>query len=137
MNESSKYSDHALLVLRLAVGGLMLLHGIHKIQNGIGPIENMLAGKDLPRGLAMGVYAGEVVAPILILLGFLTRPAAFLLAGTMLVSVWLAYGANAFQLTNQGGLAVELNLLYLAGAVVLSISGGGRFSVGRGEGKWS
>lgn len=137
MSEPSKYLDHALLILRLAVGGLMLLHGIDKIQNGIGPIEKMLAAEGLPRGLAMGVYLGEVVAPILILLGFLTRPAALLLAGTMAVSIWLAYGANALQLTQHGGLAVELNLLYLAGGLVLCATGGGRFSVGRGEGKWS
>ncbi len=115
----------------------MLLHGIHKIQNGIGAIENMVVAKDLPRGLAMGVYVGEVVAPIMILIGFLTRPAGLLVAATMAISIWLAYGTAAFNLTQHGGLAVEVNLLYLAGGIMLSITGAGRFSVGRGEGKWS
>ncbi len=132
------YSDSlAKLFLRLAVGGLMLLHGIDKIRNGLGGIESMLADAGLPTVLAWGVFLGEVIAPVLILLGFLTRPFALILAITMLMSIYLAYGTHAFGLNQYGGLEIELNLLYFAGAMALFFSGGGRFSVTNGEGKWN
>jgi putative oxidoreductase len=115
----------------------MLLHGIHKIRHGVGGIEGMLVAKGLPKGLALGVYLGEVVAPLLLLIGFLTKPAGFLLSMTMAVSIWLAYGSSALDFTAHGGLAIELNLLYLVGGFALCLTGAGRYSVGRGEGRWS
>jgi putative oxidoreductase len=137
MNNPLKNTDLALLLLRLTVGGLMLFHGVYKIQSGIGPIESMLAAKGLPEGLALGIYLGELVAPLLLVIGFLTRPAGFLLAATMGVAIWLAYGVEAFTLTKHGGLSIELNLLYMAGGLALCLTGGGRYSVSRGEGRWS
>ena len=130
-----KNPDLALLVLRLAVGGLMLLHGIAKIQDGMDEglrgIESMLASKDLPKSLAIGVYVGEIVAPLLVLVGWLVRPAALVIAFTMLMSIWLAYGENWYTLNKHGGLNTELNLLFLAGALALALSGSGRFALHR------
>ena len=137
MNNPLKNTDFALLLLRLTIGGLMLLHGIHKVQQGTSSIEGMFEAKGLPGKLALAVYLGEVVAPLLLLIGFLTRPAGLLVAGTMAVSIWLAYGGDALGLTKHGGLVIELNVLYMAGGLALALTGGGRFSVGRGEGRWS
>lgn len=137
MNKPLQNPDLALLLLRCAVGGLMLLHGIAKIRHGVGGIEDMLTDKGLPAGMAWGTYLGGVVAPILLLLGFMTRPAGLFIALTMLMSIWLAFGLDGFSLGEHGGLAIELNLLYLVGGLALFFMGGGRFSVGRGEGKWS
>lgn len=135
MRPLDKNPDLALLVLRLAVGGLMLLHGIAKIQNGMDEglrgIESLLAAKDLPTSLAIGVYAGEILAPLLLLVGWLVRPAALLVAFTMLMSIWLAHSDDWYTLTKHGGLATELNLLYFAGALALALSGGGRFALRR------
>lgn len=135
MRPLDKNPDFALLVLRLAVGGLMLLHGIAKIQNGMDEglrgIESLLAAKDLPTSLAIGVYAGEILAPLLLLVGWLVRPAALLVAFTMLMSIWLAHSDDWYTLTKHGGLATELNLLYFAGALALALSGGGRFALRR------
>jgi putative oxidoreductase len=64
-----------LLIVRIAVGALMLPHGIAKIgQTAF--IEGMLAEKGLPSVMAYGVYLTEIVAPILILIGIRTRLAA-------------------------------------------------------------
>lgn len=135
MRPLDKNPDLALLVLRLAVGVLMLLHGIAKIQNGMDEglrgIESLLAAKDLPTSLAIGVYAGEILAPLLLLVGWLVRPAALLVAFTMLMSIWLAHSDDWYTLTKHGGLATELNLLYFAGALALALSGGGRFALRR------
>ena len=136
--EKPFYSESlAKLILRIAVGGLMLPHGIHKIRNGLGWIEGQLVGAGLPEGLAYGVYLGEVVAPILILLGFLTRPCALILAGTMVMAIYLAHRTEIFAVNANGGLETELPLMYLAGALALFFFGGGRFSVSGGEGKWN
>ncbi|HPF15362.1 MAG: DoxX family protein [Planctomycetes bacterium] len=132
------YSDSlAKLFLRLSVGGLLLFHGIHKVRHGIDGIEGMLTNAGLSTSLAYGVYLGEVVAPILILLGFMTRPMALFAAFTMLASIYLGFGSDAFGLNEYGGLNVELNLLYFAGAMALFFAGGGRFSVTGGEGRWN
>ncbi len=137
MNKPLQNTDLALFLLRLFVGGLMLLHGIDKIQNGAGGIEGMLADKGLPEKLAWGLYVGEVLAPVLLIIGFLTRPAGLIIAGTMGMSIWVAYGADGFGLGQHGGLVVELNMLYLVGGLALFFSGGGRICVSRGEGNWS
>jgi putative oxidoreductase len=137
MTKPLQGDDLAKLLLRLAVGGLMLLHGVHKVSNGIGGIEGMLAENDMPVQLAWGVYLGEVVAPILLLLGWMTRPAGLFVAFTMAFSMYLAYGGDTFNMTQHGGLATEVNWLYMIGALSLFLTGGGRFSVGRGEGRWS
>jgi len=129
-------TDLGLLILRLAVGGLMLPHGIHKLIHGIDGIIGMTTAKGLPEAFAYGVYAGEVLAPILIIIGLWTRPAALLEAFTMVVAIYLAFGWGGFALNQHGGITVELNLLYLLGAVTLFFTGSGAFSVRRGRGAW-
>jgi putative oxidoreductase len=71
------------------------------------------------------------VAPCLIILGILTRPAAFVLASTMVV-VWLLPGMNkTFQLDPTGAWAIENIIFFLAGALVIALTGAGKFSVMR------
>ena len=71
-------NDLGKLLLRLPVGGLMLFHGIHKLKNGLGFIEKTLADAGLPTYLSYGVLLGEVLAPLLIVFGVFSRPAALL-----------------------------------------------------------
>src|SRR5690606_18181180 len=71
--------DLAKLLLRLVLGVLILFHGWAKLRHGIGGIEAMLAVRGLPSFLAWGVYLGEVVAPLLLILGVYTRLAAALI----------------------------------------------------------
>ncbi|MHC4960414.1 MAG: DoxX family protein [Planctomycetota bacterium] len=135
-NKPAINRDLGTLLIRIAVGGLMLPHGIHKLINGLAPIKGMLAGKGLPEFLAYGTPVGEVVAPVLILLGFFTRPAALVLAFTMLMATWLGHGGDAFALNAHGGLNAELSIFYLLCAVALFFTGAGRFSVRKGEPVW-
>ncbi len=130
------YPDVGLLLLRLAVGGLMLFHGIDKLIHGIAPYKDLLMKKGLPALLAYGIPLGEVVAPILIVVGLWTRVSSLLIVFTMLMSVYLAFGMEAFTLNQFGGLTIELNLLYLFGALCLFFTGPGTISVSKGIGKW-
>lgn len=133
----SSRDDTGKLVLRLAVGVLILLHGISKLMNGIGGITGMLEKAGLPPVLAYGVYIGEVVAPLLIILGLFTRPAALIVAFNMVVAIALAHKSQLFSMTNQGGWALELQGMYLFGALAVALLGAGRHSVGGVAGRYN
>ncbi len=123
-----KDKDLALLTLRLGVGILMLLHGLAKLK-GIGFIEGMLANHGLPSFLAYGVYITEIIAPLLIIIGYRTRLAALVLISGAVFAMFLVHSTDIFQLNKAGGGGVELLGLYITGALALAISGSGRFAL--------
>ncbi len=122
--------DAALLILRLVLGVLVLLHGLSKLPPPPTFIIAELAKVNLPAVLAYGVYIGEIVAPILIIVGVWTRLAAVLLVVNMVFAVLLAHTGELFKLQEQGGYALELQAMYLFAAVALAFAGAGRFSIG-------
>ena len=126
--------DLARLILRVAVGGLMLFHGVDKIHHGVGGIQDLVEGAGMPRVMGYGVYVGEVLAPLLILIGLWTRPAALVLAMNMVVAVLLAHRADVLTITGHGAWGLELQALYFLGALALVFTGAGRWSVSRGKG---
>ena len=129
--------DLGKFLLRLAVAGLMLPHGIHKVVQGIGQIQQMVIGTGLPEVLAYGVYVGEVLAPVLILIGYYTRPAAAVLAFNMAVAILLAHSNQILQIDRQhGNLALEVQYLYLFGAAAIALLGAGKYSLSKGSTKW-
>lgn len=121
--------DIAKLVLRLTVGVLILFHGIAKLRYGIGPIEGMVMAKGLPAFVAWGVYIGEIVAPLMLIVGVQVRVAAAIVAFNMLVAIWLAHLGDVFALTDHGGYSLELQFLFLVSAVSLVLLGGGKYGV--------
>ncbi len=126
----------AKLVLRLGLGGMMLLHGIAKLHGGVAGLQNMIESKGFPGFVAYGVYVGEVVAPLLILAGWRTRIAALLLAFNMVVAVLLAHSGDVFELGRHGQWAIELPMLYMFGAIAIALLGAGKYSLSRGRGAW-
>ncbi|MET0348506.1 MAG: DoxX family protein [Rhizobacter sp.] len=134
---SSSSADLGKLLLRVLVGLLVLVHGISKLQGGIGPVLGAVSNAGLPSAVAYLVYAGEVLAPLLMVVGFWTRPAALVVAGNMLVAVLLVHRGQVFQLNNTGGWAIELQAMYLFGALAVVLLGAGRFSVGGVAGRWN
>ncbi|MBF4179016.1 DoxX family protein [Lelliottia nimipressuralis] len=131
VNRTLTHDDFGKLLLRLAVGGLMLFHGLHKLFGGVGFISGMLVEKGLPGFIAYGVLIGEVVAPVLIVLGILTRPAALVLAFTMIVA-WLMVGTGkTFALDAVGAWAIESLVYFFIGALALAFMGAGRYSLVR------
>jgi len=131
----NKNIDLGLLILRLTLGGLMLFHGVAKVIHGIGGIEGMLSSKGLPSFFAYGVYVGEIIVPLLLILGFRTRIAALIFAFNMLVALLLAHSADIFSVSKHGGWAVELIALFLFGGIVLFFTGGGKFGLSNTN-KW-
>jgi len=123
--------DIGKLLLRVVLGVLFLLHGIAKIKGGVGPIEGMITGAGLPGFLAYGVYIGEVLAPLLLIVGFYSRIAAVVIAFNMVVAIALAHAKEIFQLGPQGGWALELQGMFLFTAIAIALIGPGRFSINR------
>lgn len=120
--------DTAKLILRLTIGVLVLLHGIFKLNNpmAIGFIGGAFASLGLPAFLAYLVYIGEIVAPIMMIVGYKTKIAAALIAITLLVAILLVHTGEVFSLGQTGGWAIELQALYLFGAVAVFGLGAGK-----------
>ena len=120
------------LILRLALGVLLLLHGISKVMNPARTLETMnglLAAAGLPSYVAYGVFIGEVLAPILIILGIYSRTGGLIVVINMIFAVLLAHAAQLLSLTKTGGWALELQGFYLLTGLALFFLGSGRIAV--------
>lgn len=124
-------NDLGKLILRLTLGILILLHGMAKLVHGIGPIQSMVTGMGLPVFFAYGVYVGEVLAPLMLILGFYARIGAALIAVNMVFAFLLAHTGQLTTLTDTGGWALELQGMFLFTAVALMLIGPGRIGINR------
>jgi len=131
------YDDAAKLVLRLTVGILLLAHGLYKLSHGVAGIIGLLASKGLPTFIAYGAYLGEVVGPVLLILGLFTRPAALLVVINMLAAIMLAHMHQLGSFTQMGGWSLELQGLFLFGALAIALQGAGRYSLGGAGGRYN
>lgn len=114
----------ALLILRIAIGGMMLTHGLGKLTMLFGsePIQFLdPLGIGLTVSLVLAVFA-EVVCSIFLILGILTRIAAIPLIITMAIAAFVVHANDDFQVK-------ELALLYLLIYVVIAILGAGKYSI--------
>lgn len=134
---SNTMSDVAKLLLRLTIGLLILLHGISKIQGGPGFILDVVEKAGLPDPFGYLVYVGEVLAPLLVIVGLWARVAALVIAINMIVAVLLVHTGQLLQLSPEGGWALELQGLYLAVPISIALLGAGRYSLGGVNGRWN
>lgn len=111
-----------LLLLRWYLAIATLFHGVAKLQNGIDGIEKMVIANGLPGFFAYGVLVGEVIAPVLLLVGYWVTPAALVIAFNMVVALWLAHGSQLFALSKSGGWQIELQAFYLVSALTVAMT---------------
>ena len=131
MNRILQDDAYGKLIVRLAVGILLLFHGVAKVLHpeSVGFIHSLLEGVDLPAALAYGVYIGEIVAPLMLILGIYSRLGGFIITINMLFAIWLAHSGDIYSLTEHGGWALELQGLYLFGSLAIVFLGSGRYAV--------
>ena len=129
--------DLGRLVLRVTLAVLLLFHGVSKLIGGIGFISGMLDKMGLPGAIGYLVYVGEVIAPLLILVGVWTRLAALIVAGNMVVAVLLVHTKEFFTMSQTGGWSLELQGMFFFAAIALALLGAGRYSIGGRGGKWN
>jgi putative oxidoreductase len=116
-------TPYAAFFMRLAVGGVFLMHGIAKFERGIGATAHMLSGVGFPFAsiFAVILMTIETIGAICVLLGILTRAWAAVMAVVMVVAI------VAVKIPGHGNF--ELEALLLAGAVTLVALGDGPLSV--------
>lgn len=116
------------LILRIVLSVLILLHGIAKIPEPQGAI-GAVTGQGWPAFLAYGVFIGEIIAPIMLLLGWHARLGATLIVINMLFAIGLVHTGEIFMLNNHGGWQIELQGMYLFTALALVFTGPGKISL--------
>jgi len=115
------YSAQTYAVMRIVVGFLYLWHGVQKL---FGFPAGMPDG--VPAFIIYGAGPLELVCGVLVMIGFLTRWAAFLASGTMAFAYWIGHGLLApLPIQNQG----ELAALYCFVFLFISAHGAGVWSV--------
>jgi putative oxidoreductase len=117
------WAPRALSVLRIVTGLLIIQHGMGKL---IGfPVFPPYANVQ-PMSMIGAAGFIELIGGALLILGLLTRPAAFILAGEMAFAYFIAHSPKSFYpLVNGGTLAI----LYCFTCLYLSAAGAGPWSV--------
>lgn len=126
-----KNIDLGLLILRITFAVLTLMHGWFHLTTGVEAVRGMLASMGLPEVLAYGVLIGELVAPLLILVGYYTRWASAVAVINFITTIAIAHTAEIFKLTPYGGSAIELNLLYMVIPLALIFTGAGKYAINK------
>ncbi len=114
--------DVAHFGVRITIGMIFIMHSLGKFEPGFA--EN-LPNMGLPPEMQFPIALAEFVPGILLIIGGLTRISASLLSIVMLGAIFLVKGAQNF--TGRGG--TELDILLLAGCLVIIVIGPGRISV--------
>ena len=128
---NSSLDDLGKLILRCAIGGQLLLHGIFKVRKGIGFVQQQAAEAGLPAIISYGVYVDEIIAPILLIVGFLVRPAALIVAFDLMMAIVLARNADLAKLNAGGGWAIEVEMFFVLGGLAIACLGAGRLALGK------
>lgn len=121
--KNSSLTHAGLAVLRIVPSLLMLTHGIPKLQKLIS--GNFEFGNPIGIGAAPSLFLaviGEVICPILIIIGLKTRLATIPVIITMLVAAVIVHGADPIGVK-------EKALLYLAFFVCILLLGPGKYSI--------
>ncbi len=123
------------LALRIPAGIIFTAHGAQKLFGSFGGYGlegtgQWMASIGLEPGYLMALAAGsaEFFGGLALLLGLLVRPAAVVLAFTMLVAIFAVHFANGLFMSNNG---YEFGLSLLAISAALAFNGGGAFSIDR------
>ena len=129
----SNREDAGKLLLRLSVAVIVLFHGVFKVTHGVEWIKQPLSDLGLPGFLAYGTYVAEVVAPLLLIIGFKARLAALVIALDLLTAIGLVLRGQLFVVKQGGGgWGVELEALIALSALAIVLIGSGRYRVGKG-----
>ncbi|MCR9096038.1 MAG: DoxX family protein [bacterium] len=108
-------------ILRIVTGFLFLWHGSQKLFGWPGG-----APEGAPAFIIYVAGPIELLGGLLLIAGFLVRPAAFLCSGLMAFAYWLGHGTNAVLPLMNGG---ELSMLYCFLFLFIAAEGAGIWSV--------
>jgi putative oxidoreductase len=123
------------IALRIPIGITFAAHGAQKLVGwfggyGLAGTGQWMASIGLEPGYLMALLAGsaELFGGLALIVGLLVRPAAAVLAFTMVVAIFAVHIGNGLFMSNNG---YEFGLALLAASASLAISGAGRASIDR------
>ena len=122
MNALNRFAPAVLSLLRIASAYMFMLHGTAKFFSF--PVS--MGGA--PLGIYLAAAILEVGGGLLLLLGLLTRPVAFILSGQMAVAYFMAHASQGnalFPIANGGESAALFSFLFL----YFAAAGGGAWSL--------
>jgi putative oxidoreductase len=106
----------ALLVMRLALGTIMVVHGSHKVFGGLHNHAHFVASLGLPAWTGYLSSFTEFLGGLLVLAGLFTRAAAFAICINLGVAIWKVHWHNG--LTGDHGFEFPLSLATIAFALL-------------------
>ncbi len=124
--KNNTLSNLGLAILRIVTSGLMLTHGI-------GKFNQLISGEEIKFPSIFGIGStpslflaviGELVCPILIIIGLKTRWAAIPSAITMGVAAFIIHAGDPIGKR-------ELAIFYFFAFVVIALVGPGKYSIDR------
>jgi len=118
-----------LLILRVSIALTMLVYGITKLIFGIDFITSLLNQYDLPSFIGYGVFIGEILAPILIIIGYRTKLVGLVFAINCFVAVVMVQLPNLLKLNESGGWAIGLIFIYMMFGIALFFTGAGKYAL--------
>lgn len=126
----------ALLIARVVLGVIFFAHGSQKLFGAFsGPGLDQWIAMIGPIGYLVAL--GEFIGGILLIIGFLSRWAALVIAIIMLGAMATVHGKHGFFLSNNG---IEYALALLALALAILLMGPGRYAfvrlIGRSGSGW-
>jgi len=116
-------------LLRVSLGLLLLPHGIAKLQGGVNDVQRMVVAAGLPEPLGYAVFVGELLAPLMLLVGYHVRWAGLLVVLNMLAAIAIVHSHELLAFSRQGTLVLELQYFFLMSAVVVMFVGPGRWAI--------
>lgn len=128
----------AVTILRLMLGIVFLPHGAQKMLGMFGgggfsaTMKMFETGQHIPAVFAFLAIAAEFFGAIGLILGFLSRIAAFGIFTNMAVAIYMVHARNGFFMNwsgKQAGEGYEYHLLVLAMTTAIMILGAGAFSL--------
>ena len=129
--------DIAVFIARIALGIVILPHGLQKLLGmfggyGFSATLDFFVSSGIPTAVAFLIIICESFGALGLILGFLSRLAAFGISVIMLGAIFLVHLPNGFFMNwvgNQKGEGYEYHILALGLALVVLIKGGGKWSV--------
>jgi putative oxidoreductase len=120
MNKLAEFQEQAYALFRIVFGFLFIWHGAVKLLNFPQEFAYPL------NGLMYAAGGIELIGGALVMIGLLTRPAAFICSGTMAAAYWMAHGMKGFWPIMNGG---EMAIMYCFAFLLIATRGAGMWGV--------
>ena len=124
------YTSYLTLLLRLVIGGSLVMHGYPKLGKGRQQTLQWTKSMGVPAAATYAAIILEFFGGISLIIGFIVPIVAFFIATEMIGnSIMKKTKMNAPYLSGQNAAAYELDVTYLLLAITLIILGAGAFSL--------